>query len=1075
MRKPLFLLAGLFALGGAYAQQKGTGKRTADAPVDYNAYAKAVRWRNIGPFRGGRSVAGSGVAGNPLVYYIGTTGGGTWKTEDAGLSWQNISDGKFRTSSVGAVAVAEADPSVVYVGMGEHAPRGVMTSYGDGVYQSTDGGRNWQKRGLDLTRHIAGISVHPKNADLVYVAAQGALHGPSEDRGGYRSADGGKNWKKVLYVDANTGCADLSMDPVNPRILYAAMWDHRRLPWQMRSGGKGSGLYKSTDGGETWSRLEKGLPKELGKMGVSVCRSNPNRVYAVIESDTQAEKGGVFRSEDGGKSWNRVSKDHRSVQRAWYYTEIFADPIDENTVYVLNSPMLKSIDGGVTFARITGTHGDYHHMWINPANNKNILLSNDGGGAVTFNGGNSWSAQGNQPTAQFYRVNADNRFPYSVYGGQQDNSSVVIASRNTAGAGITDKDWRSSAGGESAFLAFDPDDPRYVMGGSYQGTIQVQDQQTMEGKPVMVSPIQYQALPAKSMKYRFNWNAPIIWSRHEPNTFYHAGNVLFKTTDRGRSWQPVSPDLTRRDTAKLGWGGAPYTNEGAGGENYCTISYVRESPHEKGVIWAGSDDGLVHLTRDGGQTWTDVTPKGLGETLVNCIEVSPHEKATAYIATTRYKLNDFAPAIYRTADYGRSWTKIVNGIPDGAYTRTVREDSVRKGLLFAGTETGLYLSFDGGNRWAPWQSNLPVSPVTDLMVHQGDLIAATAGRSFWILDDLGPVRQFDEKNLKDSLWVYQPEDAYRVSGSSTLDKVSDEEEEDNPARYGLTGTNPSTGVVLYYQLPAKVDTGRVMTLEVLNGQGTVLRKFSSAKDKKFVAFPGGPPADPVLPAKPGLNRFVWDMRTETLPAVDKVFIEGSYQGRKVAPGSYQARMRIGGQEKIVSFRILADPRLLATAADYEAQQKTLTAIEDGVKEIHQGVNRMRKAQQQLNELLGLLEDQASMKAVADTGKVVVKKIRAWEARVIQPKSESNDDVINFENKLSADYIFLKGELDVNTPYVTAGQQERLGELDAQWQTLRTEMNRLVEGDIARFNALCRQKQLEKITLPDAPEAAKPKQ
>jgi len=1066
----------LFALGGAFAQKKSSGKSAA-TPVDYNVYFKAAKWRNIGPFRGGRSVAGSGVIGNPQTYYIGYTGGGVWKTEDAGITWKNLSDGKFKTSSVGAIAVAESDPMVVYVGMGEHAPRGVMTSYGDGVYKSTDGGKNWQHLGLEPTRHIAGISVHPKNADVLYVAAQGALHGASSDRGVYKSTDGGKSWKKTLYVDENTGCSHLSMDMTNPRILYAAMWDHRRLPWQMRSGGKGSGIYKSTDGGETWSKLDKGLPKELGKIGIAVCRSNPNRVYAVVESDTQAEKGGVFRSEDGGKSWNRVSKDHRTVQRAWYYTEIFADPVDDNTIYVLNSPMLKSIDGGKTFGRITGTHGDYHDMWINPTNNKNILLSNDGGGTVSFNGGNTWTPQNNQPTAQFYRVNADNRFPYYVYGGQQDNTSVMIASRNTAGGGITEKNWLPSAGGESAFLAFNPDNPRYVLGGSYQGTIEVQDQQTMEGKPVMVSPIQYQALQAKAMKYRFNWNAPIIWSKHEPNAYYHAGNRLFKTTDLGKTWKPVSPDLTRNDTTKLGWGGAPYTNEGAGGENYCTLSYVLESPFEKGVIWVGSDDGLVHLTRDGGATWTNVTPKGLDETLINSIEVSPHDKATVYIATTRYKVNDFAPSIYKTTDYGKSWTKIVNGIPNGAYTRVVREDSVRKGLLFAGTETGLYLSFDAGNQWVPWQLNLPLTPITDLKVHHGDLIAATAGRSFWILDDLGLLRQFDEKKLKDSLLVYQPEDAYRVSGSSTMDEVKseDDDEEESPLRYGQTGTNPSTGVVLYYQLPQKPDTSQTLTMEILDGQGKVLRKFSSKKDKKFVAFPGGPSPNPVLPQQTGLNRFVWDMRTETLPAVEKVFIEGSYQGRKVAPGTYQARLKAGKQEQTVSFRVLPDPRLQATPADYEAQQKTMIAIEDGVKEIHQGVNRMRKAQKQLSELIDVLEDQDALKSVADSGKALQKKLKAWEAKVIQPKSESNDDVINFENKLSADYIFLKGELDVNTPYVTTGQQERLSELNAQWQALRTEMNKLVEGDLARFNALCRQKQLEKITLPPAVEAANPKQ
>lgn len=1081
MRKILLSLFIVAAINPLLAQKPKATKvavvPATDSATQSDAYFKPVKWRNIGPYRGGRAVAGSGVVSDPQLYYMGTVGGGIWKTEDAGMTWKNVSDGQLKTASVGAIGICEADPAVVYVGMGEHAPRGVMTSYGDGVYKSTDAGKTWQHLGLDLTRHVAAVRVHPQNPDVAFVAAQGALHGASPERGVYKTTDGGKTWKKVLFVDENTGCNDLSMDMTNPRILYASMWDYRRLPWQVQSGGKGSGLYKSTDAGETWTKLEKGLPKELGKMGISVSRANPNRVFAVIESDSQADKGGVFLSDDAGKSWNRVSKDHRTIQRAWYYIEIFADPVDENTVYVLNTSVLKSIDGGKTFSTIPGSHGDHHNLWINPKNNKDLFLNNDGGGSVSFNGGKSWSMQNNQPTAQFYRVNADNRFPYYVYGGQQDNTSVMIASRSTTGSGITDKDWFPSAGGESAFLAFNPDDPRYVMGGSYQGTIEVLDQQTHEGKGIMVSPIQYQALQAKTMKYRFNWNAPIIWSKHEPNAFYHAGNRLFKTTDLGKSWSIVSPDLTRHDSTKLGWGGAPYTNEGAGGENYATITYVQESPTEKGVIWTGSDDGLVYLTRDGGTTWTNVTPTGLPETLINCIEVSPHDKATAYIATTRYKFNDFAPAIYKTTDYGKTWAKLVNGIPYGAFTRVVREDPARKGLLYAGTETGLYISYNDGAIWKPWQLNMPVSPINDLKIHQGDLLAATGGRSFWILDDLGPVRQYDEKASKDSLLVYKPEDAYRVSGGSALDKVTSEDDDEDAGsglgRNGFAGTNPSTGVVMYYQLPAKVDTSATLTMEIRSATGTVMRTFSSKKDKKFVQFPGGPSPEPVLPMKPGLNRFVWDMRTETLPAIEKVFIEGNYAGRKVAPGTYQATVKMGKQAKIVAFTILPDPRIKATEADYAEQQKTLMGIEEGVKEIHLGVNRMRKAQKQINDLVDLIDDNPNLKALADSGRAVSKRIKRWEEKVIQPKSQSNDDVINFENKLSADYIFLKGETDTNIPYVTAGQKERLTELNAIWQPLKADMNAIIQQDIARFNAQCRQLQLEKITVPDV-AAALPK-
>ena len=528
-------------------QRKNTGKTPPEPAVgtsssaNMDSFFRPLKWRNIGPFRGGRSVAVSGVVSNPLIYYMGTTGGGVWKTNDAGNSWRNISDGFFKTGSVGAVAVCESDPNVVYVGMGEHAPRGVMTSYGDGVYKSTDAGETWKKMGLELTRHISNISIHPNNPDIVYIAAQGALHGPSEDRGVYKSIDGGKTWKKVLYVDPNSGCSDLSMDMTNPRILYAAIWEHHRLPWEVKSGGKGSGMYKSVDAGETWTKIEKGLPKELGKMGVAVSRSNPDKVFAVVESDTEKEQGGLFVSEDAGKNWNRISKDHRLVQRAWYYIEVTADPLNENLVYVWNSPGLKSIDGGRTWTNVRGTHGDYHQLWINPKNSQNMIVANDGGAAISFNGGRTWSTQNNQPTAQFYRVNADNLFPYNIYGGQQDNSSVKISSRNISGFSIGEKDWVASAGGESAFIAFDPNNPQLAMGGSYQGTIELFDHEMREGKPNMVAPIQYQALQPKDMKYRFNWNAPIINSPNDPNTFYHAGNVLLKTTDKGMNWEVISP------------------------------------------------------------------------------------------------------------------------------------------------------------------------------------------------------------------------------------------------------------------------------------------------------------------------------------------------------------------------------------------------------------------------------------------------------------------------------------------------------------------------------------------------------
>ncbi|MDO9373168.1 MAG: hypothetical protein Q7T76_02060 [Ferruginibacter sp.] len=1057
----LFLLGVLFTL--PTFSQKQTTSPSATAAANPDAYFKPVKWRNIGPFRGGRSVAATGVVGNPLTYYMGTVGGGVWKTMDAGVSWQNMTDGQLKTSSVGAIAVAESDPNIVYVGMGEHAIRGVMSSYGDGMYKSLDAGKTWTHLGLAGTKHISGVKIDPKNPNVVIVAAQGPVYGPSADRGIYKTTDGGKSWKKTLYVDENSGCADLAMDMNNPNTLYAAMWEHRRQAWQVKSGGPGSGLYKSTDGGDTWNKLEKGLPKELGKMGIAVSGANSNKLYAVIESDTEKEQGGVFVSADGGNSWSRSSKDHNTVHRAWYYVEIAADPLNEEVVYVMSSPMLKSIDGGKNFSFMSTMHGDHHNMWINPRDSKNIILADDGGAVITFNGGQSWSSQANQPTAQMYRVNADNLFPYNVYGGQQDNTSVKISSRSTYNNSIDERDWTYSAGGESAFLAFDPNNPKYVMGGSYQGTIEVLDQQTMEGRPIMQKPLQYQSLQPKNMRYRFNWNAPIICSPHDPNTFYHGGNVLFKTTNMGKTWKPVSPDLTRHDSTKMGVSGIPFTNEGAGGENYCTLTYINESPLEKGVIYTGSDDGLVQLTKDGGASWTNITPSGLGECLINSIEVSPHAKGTAYIATSRYKFNDFTPGLYKTNDYGKSWNKINSGIDGNAYTRVVREDVERKDLLYAGTETGLYISYNGGAKWNPFQLNLPVTPITDLKLHQGDLIAATGGRSFWILDDIGLLRQYDASMKASGLALYKPEDTYRVSGSSQLDRVV-KEDPIGPAPTGTAGMNPATGVVLYYDLPAKLDSAAELTLEILDAQNNLVRKYTNKANEKFSSYPGGPGAEPVLNANAGLNRFVWDLRYTTLPGVTGVYIEGSYRGHRAAPGTYTARLKMGSQEKTVSFLVKSDPRITATAAEYTLQHQTLTAIEKGVQEIHLAVTGIRKAREQINYLVNLLDDDKNMKMVADSGKAVVKLIQDWEEKLVQHRSQSYDDIINFENKLSADYIFLRGETDVNTPHVTDGQLEVLEELNDKWAILKKELQSITEGHIKNFNKLCADKKLEKITV-----------
>jgi photosystem II stability/assembly factor-like uncharacterized protein len=1018
-----------------------------------NEALAAAPWRNIGPFRGGRSVTACGVPSNVMTYYMGTTGGGLWKTEDAGLSWYNISDGYFKTGSVGAVSVAPSDPNVVYVGMGEHAPRGVMTSFGDGVYKSTDAGRTWNKTGLDLTRQIADIAIHPTNPEVVYVAAQGALNGPSRERGVYKSTDGGKTWALALFVNENTGCADLSMDPTNPRILYAAMWDHQRYPWQVRSGGPGSGLYKSVDEGVTWEKIQNGLPEALGKIGVSVCASNPQRLYAILEGDSEKEQGGLFTTTDGGKNWSRVSKDHRLTMRAWYYTEVFADPTDEFTLYVLNAPMLKSIDGGKTWTRISGTHGDYHDLWINPANASNMVVANDGGAAVTFTGGRTWSPQSQMPTAQMYRINVDNLFPYHIYGGQQDNTSVRIASTNPNGYAITEREWKPSAGGESAFLAFNPDNPEWVMGGSYQGTIELLHQATGEGKGVMETPNQYLAQMAKDMRYRFNWNAPIVYSQHEPNTFFHGGNFLFKSTNNGISWETISPDLTRNDVSKQGKGGAPYTNEGAGGENYGTLAYVAESPHEAGVIWTGSDDGLVHITRDGGKTWSNVTPKGLQECLVNAIEVSPHDKATAYIATTRYKFNDFTPGLYKTTDYGATWTPISGNLPATAYTRVVREDPVRKNLLFAGTETGLFASFDGGKTWQSFQLNLPVTPINDLKIHQGDLIAATSGRSFWIFDDLSLLRQW---NPGKATRLYKPADVYRVSGGSPLNENPDPDQSSRWFSPGSGGTNAPTGVVFYLQLDStKVDA--TIRMEIRDKENLVVNQFTKGKNEL------GQGKLPEL--KKGLNRIVWNLRYPDLPEIPGVYVEGDYDGHRVPPGEYAAVLYVDDEQFTTAFRVLADPRINATETDYQRQHDLLTRVEADIRAMHEAVIRMQKARSQIADWASLAEKRADLKELVTQARELESAMKAWEEEIIQPKSQAYDDVINFENKLSANFLFLKAEMGANIPQVTDGQSARYRELSALWANLKASHDQLWNGKVQAFNKALSEKGLGLVVLP----------
>lgn len=1017
---------------------------------------KPLKYRNIGPFRGGRANAGTGVIGDPMTYYMGTTGGGVWKTTDAGQHWNNISDGFFKLGSVGAIAVSESNPNVVYVGMGEHAPRGVMTSHGDGVYKSNDAGKTWTSVGLEKTQHISRIVVHPTNSEILWVAAQGALHGPTRERGIYKSVNGGKSWKKTLYVNTLTGASELSIDSNNPNVLYAALWEHIRKPWQVVSGGSGSGLYKSTDGGETWKTIHEGLPKEKGKMAIAVSPANSQTVFALIESDSQQEKGGLFVSKDAGSSWSRVSGDHRLIQRAWYYIEIALDPNNEDVVYVMSASTYKSIDGGQSWERIPSAHGDYHDLWINPQNASNMILTSDGGSEITFDAGAHWSRIDHLPTAQFYRINTDNLYPYNIYGGQQDNSSVKIASIGIGSGGIGVQHWSSSAGGESAFLAFDPDRPTKVMGGSYLGTIDILDVATQQSTEIMIEPNLYLGLAARDMKYLYNWNAPIIRSQHEENTYFHCAQYVLRTRDEGLSWEVISPDLTRNEDKKQGNGGGPYTNEAVGAENYGTISYMVESPHEAGVFYTGSDDGLVYRTKDNGISWENVTPKGLEETLINSIEVSPHDPATVYIATTRYKFNDFTPALYKSTNYGQSWTLISKTLPKDAYTKVVREDTARKDLLFAGTVAGVYASWDGGLHWKSLQLNLPKTPITDLKVAHNDLVVATQGRSFWILDDLEFLRQ-TEGQAAENTKLYTPNPAFWAHWYSSMNSNSPSGQD------SFEGVNPATGMVLYYELN-EASKEQPIHLQILDAEGRLVNEFHSEKDSDYKSYEGAPSPSKTLMNEKGLNRFVWNLRHRSLPGAPEVYIEGSYSGHKAIPGTYTIRLKQGAVVLETKAEIIPNPEISVSKADYQAYEEFMSAGEAAYTDMTRLTNKMYSTQQRLKQLLIKL-DQDGLKKLHQQGKDLLKAMSDWDAKMVQRLSKAYDDVENYVNGFTAHYITLINQVDSDIPKITAGARSRMKELNDEWAALNKEAQAIQSDLIPAFNQACYEQGIGVLTQP----------
>ncbi|HVH09953.1 MAG TPA: glycosyl hydrolase [Gemmatimonadales bacterium] len=1002
---------------------------------------RALHWRLVGPFRGGRAVAVAGDPTRPLVFYFGAVDGGVWKTTNAGQTWTNITDGRAPIASVGAIAVAPSDPNVLYVGAGEADWREDLT-YGDGMWRSTDGGATWRSAGLADTRHIAAVRVDPSNPEVVYVAAMGHAFGPNLLRGVFRTSDGGKTWIKVLYADDSTGAIDLALDPSNPRVLYAALWKSQRFPWGFAAGGGRSGLWKSVDGGDTWTDItaSRGLPpRPLGRIGIAVSPANASRVWASVEARDSA--GGIFRSDDGGASWERVNAEQKFMVRPWYFSSVAADPADENALYVLNLATWRSVDAGKTFSRVRVPHGDCHTLWIDPKNPQRLIEGNDGGATVSLDGGASWSSVDNQPTAQFYHVTTDDQVPYRIYGAQQDNSTVAIASRSDDGA-IGVRDWYPVGGGESGYIAPQPGDPNIVFAGTYMGTLTRYDHRTRQERDVSVWLNNYDGYPAADVPYRFQWTFPIVFSPHDRNTLYVTAQRVFKTTDGGSSWRPISPDLTVHDPATLGPVGGPITRDMTGTEWYATVFAFAESPMKAGVLWAGSDDGLVHVSQDSGTSWADRTPKGLGRfTRMSVLEPSHFDAGVAYLAANRYQQDDIAPYLFKTADYGRTWTKITTGLPEGAYTRAIREDPVRRGLLFAGTETGIYVSFDDGGRWQPLQLNLPRASVRDITVHGGDLVVATHGRAFWVLDDISPLRQLGAGLRGEPVHLFTPDPAVRFQGQRS--------ERPLPAR----GANPLPGAAITYWLDRR--PASEVTLAFLDSSGAVVRSFTGKADSSVkVDSATYVPSDSAVPAHPGTNRFVWNLRaTDAKKAKDIVVDEGTVDGPLVPPGRYSVKLTVAGQSYTQPLQVVNDPRVAASRADLLAQYALALAIRERIDTLVTAVERLEQAELQLaswTEWTKQRPEASRIKAQADSVKSRLEGVRG---RLSEPHAHADESTLHWQIQIYNQLLSLNGMVQSADAAPTAQERAVFAELSQRLDRELAALRAIETSDLTAFNRM----------------------
>lgn len=1029
-------------LSSAIIAQRKSKKATPERITYDSKLYEGMNWRNIGPFRGGRSAAVTGVSGKPNLYYMGTTGGGIWRTTDAGNSWENISDGFFG-GSIGAIAVSEWDNNVIYVGGGEVTVRGNVSS-GYGMWKSVDAGKTWEQIGLVNSKHIARIRIHPKNPDVVYAAVLGDLYKSSEERGVYRSKDGGKTWNRLLFANKDAGAVDLTFDPNNPRVLYASTWKIRRTPYSLESGGEGSALWKSTDGGDTWKNIStnEGLPEGIwGISGVAVSPVNSDRVWVLMEN----EKGGVYRSDDAGKTWEKLNDTRKLRQRAWYYTRIYADTQDEDKVYVLNVRYHRSKDGGKTFETYNAPHGDHHDLWIAPEDAQRMIIADDGGGQVSFDAGENWTTYNNQPTAQFYRVTTDNHFPYRIYGAQQDNSTVRIAHR-TNGNAITVSDWEATAGGESAHIAIDPTDNDIVYGGSYDGFLTRVNHKTNEIRAINVWPDNPMGHGAEGMKYRFQWNFPISFSPHNPKRLYTASNHLHVTENEGQSWEIISPDLTRNDSAKLVSSGGPITKDNTSVEYYATIFAINESPLEEGLIWTGSDDGLVHVTKDNGKNWSNVTPSGMPEwMMINSIEIDPFVKGGAYIAGTKYKLGDFTPYLYKTKDYGKTWTKITSGIKKDHFTRVLRADPKRKGLLYAGTENGMYFSFDDGISWQTLQMNLPIVPITDIALKNDNLIVATQGRSFWMLDDLTVFHQLNKSINKDA-HLFKPMPAYRMAGGAAAKKSK------------FSGENHPGGVSTYFYLKNKPEKTDTVTLSFYEKSGEPIKVFSTHPEKDGKE-------GKLKDLKEGLNQFSWDMRYEGAESFEGMILWwASLNGPKALPGTYKAKLHVNGTDAETEFDIIKDPRSSSSTEDLKEQFDFLMSVKNKLSQTNLGVKKIREARKQINSVVDRVKDLDNMEAIVDTSKYILDKMKTIEEALYQTKNRSNQDPLNFPVRLNNKLGHLNSLLAMGdykpTDQARAFLKEVSGLIDEQFSAL----DKVLKEDISMFNRLVREKSIDAVTF-----------